>query len=65
MYYERYSKIRDERGLTDAEVSKQSEVAKATMSNWKSGKYTPKTDKLRKIAAVLGVTVDDLIEEAS
>lgn len=61
MYYERYSKIRDERGLTDAEVSKRSGVAKATMSNWKSGKYTPKTDKLIDIAKTLEVTLTEMV----
>lgn len=61
MYYERYSKIRDERGMTDAEVSKRSGVAKATMSNWKSGKYTPKTDKLIDIAKALNVTLTEMV----
>lgn len=63
--YETYSKIRDAKGMNDYQVSKASGVATATLTSWKKGVYTPKLDKLRKIAAVLGVTVDDLIEEAS
>lgn len=60
--YETYAAIRDERGLNDSTVARLSGVASATISSWKSGAYTPKLDKLRKIAAVLDCTIDDLIE---
>lgn len=61
--YETYAAIRDRLGKRDADVAKLSGVATATLSSWKSGAYTPKLDKLRKIAAVLDVTIDDLIED--
>lgn len=62
MYYSNYSKMRDDAGITDAEVARRSGVAKATLTEWKKGTYTPKTDKLRRIAVALGATIDDLIE---
>ena len=63
--YKNYAKLRDAKGMNDHQVSLASGVATSTLTSWKKGDYTPKLDKLRKIAAVLGVTVDDLIEEAS
>lgn len=63
MNYERYAEIRDSRGLTDYQVSKETGVSTATLSEWKSGKYKPKVDKLLKIADLLGVSVEVLIRE--
>lgn len=61
--YQNYAKLRDEKGLKDYDIAKLSGVATATLSCWKNGHYTPKIPKLRKIADVLGVTVDELIKE--
>ena len=58
--YERYAKIRDLKGFTDYKVANITKIGTPTISNWKQGKYTPKEDKLRKIADVLEVTVDFL-----
>lgn len=59
--YTNYTRLRDERGLTDAEVSKGCGVAQYTLSDWKRGKSVPKVDKLVKIAAFFGVTLDELV----
>lgn len=61
MYYEAYSAIRDEKGVTDYQVSKATGVATATISEWKKGTYTPKIDKLKKIADYFGVSIDTFI----
>lgn len=61
--YQNYVRIRDARGLRDADVSKKSGVSTATLSCWKAGAYTPKLPKLLAIADALGVTVDELIKE--
>ena len=63
--YNVYAAIRDNHQMRDADVARTAGVTPSTFSDWKSGRSTPKLDKLRKIAAVLGVAVDDLIEEAS
>lgn len=58
--YERYSAVRDLKGYTDARISKETGISKSTLSEWKNGKSTPKGDKIKKIADVLGVTTDYL-----
>ncbi|MBQ0113319.1 MAG: helix-turn-helix transcriptional regulator [Bacteroidales bacterium] len=58
--YERYSKIRDSKGLNDSKVSKGTGVAKATLSDWKNGKTQPKLNKLQAIADFLGVKLTDI-----
>lgn len=59
--YEKYAKIRDEKGLTDYAVANQTGVAASTISEWKTGKHMPSVDKLKRIADLLEVTVDELI----
>lgn len=59
--YEIYCKLRNERGLKDADVVRQTGITKSTFSDWKSGRSKPKNDKLQKIADFFGVTVDYLM----
>lgn len=61
--YERYCKIRDQRGLKDADVARLSGVTKSTFSDWKKGLYQPKREKLIKIADVLGVSIEYLMDD--
>ena len=63
--YEIYCKLRDEKGYKDSDVSRIAGITKSTFSDWKSGRSSPKNDKLQKIAEVLGVTVDYLMTGAS
>ena len=58
--YKIYSKIRDKMGYKDSSVATGSGVTKSTFSDWKAGRYQPKTDKLQKIASFLGVSVEYL-----
>ena len=58
--YEIYCKLRDLKGLKDADVVRGTGITKSTFSSWKSGKYTPKNDKLQKIADFLGVSLEYL-----
>ena len=58
--YENYARLRDERGLSDYAIAKELGIGRSTFSEWKKGDYTPKIDKLRKIAAYFGVTTDEL-----
>lgn len=53
--YDDYAKLRDLRGLKDAFVAQKAGFGRSTFSDWKSGRSTPKTDKLQKIADVLGI----------
>ena len=54
--YENYCIARDKMGYTDYKVAKETGIGTATMSNWKNGKYVPKSDKIQKIATLLNTT---------
>ena len=62
MQYEKYAKARDARGLTDYAVSKGTGVSATCLSAWKRGEYTPKADKIIKIAEFLGVPALELLQ---
>lgn len=55
--YQKYATLRDKAGVTDYEVAKNTGVSTATLTNWKYGRYTPKIDKLQKLADYFGVAV--------
>lgn len=56
--YEKFQELLDKYGQTAAQVSKETGVATSTLSEWKKGKYTPKLDKLQKIAEFFNVPID-------
>ena len=58
--YENYAKIRDARGMKDSDVAKATGISAGTLSDWKRGRYNLKYDKLQKIAAFFGISVDEL-----
>lgn len=58
--YDLYEKIRDEKGLRNADVSRGTGISKQILSDWKRGKAVPKLEKIAKIADFLGVSVDYL-----
>ena len=55
--YEKYVKLRDEKGVTDYKVAVGTGIAKSTFSDWKSGRSEPKLEKLKKIADYFGVDI--------
>ena len=59
--YEIFEKLCEAKGLTPYKVSKATGIPTATLSNWKAGRYTPKRDKLQKIADFLGVSLEYLM----
>lgn len=61
--YAIYAKLRDEKGLKDADVARGSGVSKQLLSNWKNKGWTPKIEKLQKIADFLEVPIDYLVNE--
>lgn len=56
--YEIFEKLLKEKGLTAYKVGKGTGISTATLTSWKQGKYTPKQDKLQKIADYLGVSIE-------
>lgn len=59
--YENYVRLRDEKGVKDILVSKETGIPQSTFSDWKSGKSSPKLAKLMKIAAFFEVPIEELI----
>lgn len=62
--YERYAKIRDEKGLKDKNVADAIGITRSTFSDWKSGRCAPKFDKIAKIANFLEVSIAELTGKA-
>ena len=69
--YERFVSLLQQRGVSAYKVSKETGISQVLFSDWKSGKSSPKADKLLKIADYFGVSVEyfygreDLPEEMS
>lgn len=60
--YEKFEKLLEERGVTAYEVAKQTNIAQSTLTAWKKGEYTPKIDKLCKIANYFEIPVTYFIK---
>lgn len=60
MYYDKFEKLCKENGVNPRTVSLATGIAPATLSNWKKGNYTPKTDKLQKICDFFNVPLEYL-----
>lgn len=58
--YEIFEKLLKEHNLTAYKVAKDTGLTTATLTNWKKGRYTPKQDKLQKIAEYFGVSLEYL-----
>ena len=59
--WERIELLMNERNLRISDVAKGSGVSYSTLTDWKSGRYVPKRDKIEKIADFFGV-IPDFIE---
>lgn len=57
MSYEKFDRLCRERHVTPYQVAKETDVSTATLSSWKKGRYTPKADKLQKIADYFNVSL--------
>jgi transcriptional regulator with XRE-family HTH domain len=65
--YGKFEILCENKGVKPSTVSRITGVSTATLSSWKGGKYTPKSDKIRSIANYFGVSIayfeDDKGEE--
>lgn len=59
--YEIFEKLCKINNITPYRVCKETGLTTATISNWKAGRYTPKADKLQKIADYFGVSLSYLM----
>ncbi len=55
-------RLRQERGLGQAELGEQLGVSKQSVSNWENGNITPPIDVLVRLADYFGVSTDYLLD---
>ena len=55
--YEKFAALLSKNDVTAYQVSKETGISTSTLTEWKQGKYTPKLDKLVKIAAYFNVPI--------
>lgn len=60
--YAIFDELCKKKGVRPSDVSRATGISTATLTSWKKGKYTPKQDKLQKIADYFEVSVDYLIK---
>ena len=61
MEYASFEKLLRSHGVTVYQVSKATGISASTFSDWKSGRSTPKADKLTRIADYFSVGLDELL----
>ena len=59
--YEIFERLCKERGVTAYRVSEATGIKTSSLSGWKAGKFTPKQEKLKKIADYFGVSIEYLM----
>lgn len=59
--YEVFEQLLQSHGVSSYKVSKDTGVTQTSLSNWKTGRSTPTTKTLQRIADYFGVTVDYLM----
>ena len=59
--YEKYARLRDAKGMTDYAVSKATGISTSTLTDWKKGRSVPKADKLKILAGLFGVAIEELL----
>ena len=62
---ERMFQIMDERGMTQAELSRLTGISTRTISDWRKKKTNPGADKIMIICEALGLTPEELLEGKS
>lgn len=62
--YKKFEFLLKERNVTAYQVGKVTGIATSTLTEWKKGTYTPKVDKLKKIADYFGVTLEYFFEKS-
>ena len=61
MTYDIFENLCAAKNVRPADVTRATGITSATFSEWKKGTYTPKQDKLQKIADYFGVSLEYLM----
>lgn len=59
--YEVFEQLLQQFGVTAYKVAKETGVTQSTLSDWKRGRSTPKSENMKKLADYFGVSVDYLM----
>lgn len=59
--YEIFEQLLQDFGITAYKVAKDTGITQSTLSDWKRGRSTPKTDNMKKLADYFNVSVDYLM----
>ena len=57
---EKLSRVMSEKGISAADIERRTGISRGTVHHYLHGDYSPKNDKLEKLAAALGVSVSYL-----
>lgn len=63
--YSRFEHLLNIKGVTASEVSKATGISRSALTDWKMGRYTPKLDKIQKIADFFGVNMSYFMDDNS
>ena len=59
--YEIFEQLLQQYGVSAYKVAKATGVTQSTLSDWKRGRSTPKSENMKKIADYFGVSIDYLM----
>lgn len=59
--YEIFEQLLQKHGISAYRVSKEAGITQSTLSDWKRGRSTPKSENMKKIADYFGVSIDYLM----
>lgn len=60
--YKKFADLLDKTNKTAYQVSKDTGIAQSVLSDWKRGRSTPKTDKLKKLADYFDKPIEYFLE---
>ena len=60
---EKFERLLEEKKVTIYRVAKDTGIPPVTLYDWRSGRSTPKTDKLKKLADYFGVSIEYFLDE--
>lgn len=61
--YSKFAELLKENSVTAYRVAKETGIPTSTLSDWKTGRSTPKIDKLQKIANYFNVSITHFTDE--
>ena len=59
--YEIFEQLMKKKGVSFSEIARQTGMRPSTLTDWRAGRYTPKQDKLQRIADYFGVSLEYLM----